>query len=95
MKITDVKIRKVFPEGKMKAVLSVTLDDVFAVHDIKVIEANGKVFVAMPSKKVGDDNSFEYKDICHPINEEFRGEFEAAVMRAYIEKRAELSESEG
>lgn len=65
MNITDVRVRKIAKEGKMKAVVSITLDNVFVVHDIKVIEGEKGMFIAMPSKKASDG---EYRDIAHPIN---------------------------
>ena len=80
MEITDVKIRKIFEEGPMKAVVSVTFDGQLAVHDIKVISARDKNFIVMPSRKNPDDT---YRDIVHPINGEFRAKLEAAVLEAY------------
>ena len=89
MKITDIRIRKVFDNGPMKAVVSVTFDDQFAVHDIKVIDAGGKNFIVMPSRKNADGT---YRDVAHPINAQFRSEIEQAVMTAYEAQSAELSE---
>ncbi len=80
MKITDVKIRKMFDEGPMKAIASVTFDAQLAVHDIKIIYAREKYFIVMPSKKKSDES---YRDIVHPINSEFRGELEEKVLLAY------------
>ncbi len=80
MNITDVKIRKTFDDGPMKAIASVTLDDALAVHDIKVIYAREKYFIVMPSRKNPDET---YRDIVHPINASFRGELEEAVLREY------------
>lgn len=80
MEITDVKIRKLFDEGPMKAIASVTLDNQLAVHDIKVISAREKLFIVMPSRKNPDDT---YRDIVHPINSGFRTELERAVIDAY------------
>lgn len=80
MKITDIKIRKVFSDGPMKAVVSVTFDSQFAVHDIKVIDAGGKNFIVMPSRKNADGS---YRDVAHPINAQFRSEIEQAVLSAY------------
>lgn len=80
MIITDIKIRKLFDEGPMKAVVSVTLDHQFAVHDIKVIYAKDKYFIVMPSRKNPDGT---YRDIVHPINAEFRSTMERAVIDAY------------
>jgi stage V sporulation protein G len=80
MQITDIKIRKFFDEGPMKAVVSVTFDDALAVHDIKVIYAREKYFIVMPSRKNADGT---YRDIVHPINAQFRAELEKAVIDAY------------
>ena len=80
MQITDIKIRKLFDEGPMKAVVSVTFDSQLAVHDIKVIHARDKFFIVMPSRKNPDET---YRDIVHPINAQFRGMVEDAVIRAY------------
>ena len=80
MKITGVKVRKLFPEGPMKAVVSVTFDDCLAVHDIKVINAGERFFVVMPSRKKSDGT---FRDIVHPINSEFRAILETEVLGAY------------
>lgn len=80
MQITDIKIRKFFDEGPMKAVVSVTFDDCLAVHDIKVIYARERYFIVMPSRKNPDGT---YRDIVHPINADFRNELENAVIDAY------------
>lgn len=80
MKITDVKIRKLFDEGPMKAIASVTFDGQLAVHDIKVINARDKFFIVMPSRKNPDET---FRDIVHPINAEFRRALEDAVIDAY------------
>lgn len=80
MVITDIKIRKFFDEGPMKAIVSVTLDNQLAVHDIKVINAREKLFIVMPSRKNPDGT---YRDIVHPINAEFRAAIESAVLEAY------------
>ncbi len=80
MQITDIKIRKLFDEGPMKAVVSVTFDGQLAVHDIKVINARDKYFIVMPSRKNPDST---YRDIVHPINAEFRSALEAKVIAAY------------
>ena len=82
MKITDVRIRRVASSGKMKAVASITIDGVFVVHDIKVIEGEKGLFVAMPSKKTADG---EYRDIAHPINTETRSMMEEMILRKYQE----------
>ena len=80
MKITDIKIRKTFTEGPMRAIASVTFDHQLVVHDIKVIYAKEKYFIVMPSRKNPDDT---YRDIVHPINAEFRAILEDAVKNAY------------
>ena len=80
MQITDIKIRKFFDEGPMKAIVSVTFDDALAVHDIKVIYARERYFIVMPSRKNPDGT---YRDIVHPINATFRSELENAVIDAY------------
>ena len=80
MKITDIKFRKFFSEGPMKAVVSVTFDDCLAVHDIKVIYARDRYFIVMPSRKNPDGT---YRDIVHPINTAFRTELERTVIDAY------------
>ena len=80
MQITDIKVRKLFDEGPMKAIVSVTFDGQLAVHDIKVIHARDKYFIVMPSRKNPDDT---YRDIVHPINAQFRGMLERSVIEAY------------
>ena len=85
MQITDIKIRKFFEDGPMKAVVSVTFNDALAVHDIKVINARDKFFIVMPSRKNPDDT---YRDIVHPINADFRAMLEDAVAKAYEEALA-------
>ena len=86
MQITDIKIRKLFEEGPMKAIVSVTFDHALAVHDIKVIYAREKFFIVMPSRKNPDGT---YRDIVHPINVQFRAMLEGAVISAYhAEKEA-------
>lgn len=80
MNITDVHVRKITREGKMKAVVSITLDDVFVVHDIKVIDGEKGLFIAMPSKKTADG---EYRDIAHPINSFTREMIQTTILRAY------------
>lgn len=85
MKITDVKVRKIFEEeeGPMRAIVSVTFDNQLAVHDIKVINARDKYFIVMPSRKNPDNT---YRDIVHPINAEFRNLLESVVIGAYMEE---------
>ncbi|NLK39886.1 MAG: septation regulator SpoVG [Clostridiales bacterium] len=80
MEISDIKIRKLFDEGPMKAIVSVTFDNQLAVHDIKVINARDKFFIVMPSRKNPDST---YRDIVHPINAQFRASLESAVIDAY------------
>ena len=80
MKITDVRVRKITKEGKMKAIVSITLDDEFVVHDIKVIEGEKGLFIAMPSKKATDG---EYRDIAHPINSETRDTIQRMILESY------------
>lgn len=80
MQITDVRVRKIAKEGKMKAVVSITLDDVFVVHDIKVIEGDKGLFIAMPSKKATDG---EYRDIAHPINSDTRESIQRLILERY------------
>ncbi|MBQ7463933.1 MAG: septation regulator SpoVG [Lachnospiraceae bacterium] len=80
MEITDVRIRKVDKEGKMKAIVSITLDDVFVVHDIKVIEGEKGLFIAMPSRKGADG---EYRDIAHPINSDMRTKIQDLILETY------------
>lgn len=80
MKITDVRVRKMEPEGKMKAIVSVTLDDEFVIHDIKIIEGNNGLFIAMPSRKGSDG---EYRDVAHPINTQVRSMLHDRIMEEY------------
>ena len=90
MQITDIKIRKLFDQGPMKAVVSITFDHQLAVHDIKVIYAREKYFIVMPSRKNPDET---YRDIAHPINATFRNMLESAVIEAYRAERALADES--
>ena len=93
MEITDIKIRKLFEEGPMKAVVSVTFDNQLAVHDVKIINARDKFFIVMPSRKNPDGT---YRDIVHPINAAFRAELESAVLKEYeaeLERVREAAES--
>ena len=80
MQITDVRVRKLSKEGKMKAIVSITIDNVFVVHDIKVIEGEKGLFIAMPSKKATDG---EYRDIAHPINSATRDSIQKIIMEKY------------
>ena len=86
MQITDIKVRKINAEGRMKAVVSVTFDDAFVVHDIKVIEGQDKLFIAMPSRKTPDG---EFKDIAHPINSEMRELLQTKILEKYEEVLSE------
>ena len=80
MKLTDVRIRKVEKEGKMRAVVSITIDDEFVVHDIKVIEGEKGLFIAMPSRRAADG---EYRDIAHPINSQTRDNIQQIILEKY------------
>lgn len=87
MNITDVRVRKVTKEGKMKAVVSITIDEEFVVHDIKVIEGEKGLFIAMPSRKASDG---EYRDIAHPINSETREKIQSIILNKYEEVMEDL-----
>ncbi len=89
MQITDVRVRKVTKEGKMKAIVSITIDNEFVVHDIKVIEGEKGLFIAMPSRKASDG---EYRDIAHPINSETRDKIQSLILKAYEETASETEE---
>ena len=80
MTITDVRIRKIAAEGKMKAIVSITFDNEFVVHDIKVIEGQNGLIIAMPSRKTPDG---EFKDIAHPINTDTREKIQSSILKAY------------
>ena len=82
MKITDVRVRKITKEGKMKAIVSITIDDEFVIHDIKVIEGDKGLFIAMPSKKATDG---EYRDIAHPISQTTREKIQDIILESYNE----------
>jgi stage V sporulation protein G len=88
MQITDIRVRNVAKEGKMRAVVSVTIDNAFVVHDIKVIEGDKGLFIAMPSRKTADG---EYRDIAHPINSETRENLQTLILDAY--KNSETTEA--
>lgn len=90
MQITDVRVRKVAKEGKLKAVVSITLDDEFVVHDIKMIEGEKGLFIAMPSKKAVDG---EYRDIAHPINSGTRERIQSTILEVYHQVLVEEPES--
>ncbi len=85
MQITDIRIRKIEKEGKMKAVVSITIDDEFVVHDIKVIEGDKGMFIAMPSRKTSEG---EYKDITHPIKSGTRERIQSMILAKYEEEVA-------
>ncbi len=91
MEITDVRVRKIAKEGKMKAIVSITFDDEFVVHDIKVIEGEKGLFIAMPSKKASDG---EYRDIAHHINSNTRDRIQSTILESY-EKALLEPETEG
>ena len=80
MDITDIRIRKVAADGKLKAYVTVTFDDCFVVHNVKVIEGKNGAFIAMPSRKT---KTGEYKDVAHPINSDFRGHLQARILEEY------------
>mgnify|MGYP000918052902 FL=1 len=83
MNITDVRIRKVVEEGKMRAVVSVTFDDEFVVHDIRIIEGQNGLFIAMPSRRTSDG---KFKDIAHPISTEARAKIQETILNHYHQK---------
>lgn len=85
MQITDVRIRKITEEGKMKAVVSITFDDEFVVHDIRIIEGQNGLFVAMPSRRTADG---QFKDIAHPINSETRAKIQSTILEHYHRETA-------
>ena len=89
MHITDIRIRKVDKDGKMKAVVSITIDDAFVVHDIKIIEGEKGLFIAMPSRKASDG---EYRDIAHPINSGTREKIQKMILDKYNEVLNETAE---
>ena len=91
MQITDIKIRKVFDDGPMKAIVSVTFDGQLAVHDVKVINARDKFFIVMPSRKNPDET---FRDIVHPINAEFRALLEKEILAAYTAELENISAAE-
>ena len=86
MNITDVRVRKVEKEGKMKAVVSITIDQEFVIHDIKVIEGDRGLFIAMPSKRTSDG---EFRDIAHPINSETRETIQKIILESYEKSLSE------
>lgn len=90
MEITDVRLRRVNTEGRMKAIASITIDNEFVVHDIRVIDGNNGMFVAMPSKRTPDG---EFRDIAHPISQATREKIQSAVLQEY-ERAAQAEEAE-
>lgn len=89
MNITDVRVRKVSDEGKMKAIVSITFDDEFVVHDIKIIEGQNGLFIAMPSKKMGEG---DFRDIAHPLLSETRNRIKDAIFAEYEKVLAQKEE---
>ena len=87
MNVTDVRVRKVSDDGKMKAIVSVTFDDEFAVHDIKIIEGQNGLFIAMPSRKMGEG---DFRDIAHPLNSETRNKIKEAIFSEYDKAKNEM-----
>lgn len=90
MQITDVRVRRIEKEGKMKAIVSITLDNEFVIHDIKVIEGEKGMFIAMPSRKAADG---EYRDIAHPINSQIREMIQTVVLNKYESTILEYQEA--
>lgn len=86
--ITDVRIRKINTEGRMKAIVSITLDDEFVIHDVRVVNGNNGLFVAMPSRKTPEG---DFRDIAHPINSQTREKLQSAVLKAYEQQIATVS----
>ncbi len=91
MQITDVRVRKLSEEGKMRGIVSVTFDNAFVVHDIKIIEGQNGLFIAMPSRKVSEG---EFRDIAHPINADMRFELQNEIIKAYEEAKSKIGEVE-
>ena len=91
MQITDVRIRKITAEGKMKAIVSVTFNNEFVVHDIKIIEGQNGLFIAMPSRRTPDG---EFKDIAHPINTATREQLQNSILAEYEKVKNQASEEE-
>ena len=89
MQITDVRVRKIAKEGKMRAIVSITIDEEFVIHDIKVIEGDKGLFIAMPSKKATDG---EYRDIAHPINSSTREKIQTIILDRYQKALTEPDE---
>ena len=91
MQITDIRIRRISKEGKMKAVVSITFDNAFVVHDIKIIEGEKGLFIAMPSRKAADG---EYRDIAHPINSGTRDMIQSVILERYATAALEDQQEE-
>ena len=91
MQITDVRVRRIEKEGKMRAIVSITLDNEFVVHDIKVIEGEKGLFIAMPSRRATDG---EYRDIAHPINSSTRDMIRKVILEKYEQTAEELAQNE-
>ncbi len=93
MTVTEIKVRRIFDEPKLKGIVSVTFDGMFAVHDIKIVKGSDRLFVAMPSRR---DDSGMFRDIVHPMTKEFRKELEEDILSAYRKRMKEVSsESNG
>ena len=90
MTITNIKVRKIIPEGRLKGIISVTFDDAFAVHDIKVVQGDDRLFVAMPSRR---DDTGAFRDIVHPISAEARERIEHEILSAYRQALSEAAPS--
>ena len=90
MNITDIKIRKIIPDGRLRAIISITIDDMLAIHDIKVVQGDERLFVAMPSRK--DENGV-FRDVVHPISPEARQLIEGQILDAYT-RHIELMQAE-
>ncbi|MBQ2824105.1 MAG: septation regulator SpoVG [Oscillospiraceae bacterium] len=90
MNITDIKIRKIIPEGRLRAIISITIEDMLAIHDIKVVQGDERIFVAMPSRK--DENGI-FRDVVHPISPEARQLIETQILDAYT-RHIELMQAE-
>ena len=90
MTITNIKVRKLIPDGRLKGIISVIFDDAFAVHDIKVVQGDGRLFVAMPSRR---DDSGAFRDIVHPISSDVRQKIEEEILSAYYKALEEAQPS--
>ena len=91
MQITDVRVRRIDKEGKMKAIVSITIDDEFVVHDIKIIDGQNGLFIAMPSRKIGEG---DFRDIAHPLASETRNKIRDAIFAEYEKVLNEKNETE-